>query len=405
MPFNSKRNLFYYGEYWKLAAVVLLSIVSWGLFQIDGRYIVTKSQILPNLDFRQSAAHWMGTPQGIRLSATPQPTLLFTNDGRKQTVMTRMLQQPRRYENIRIALDIKVDGVEAGRHWWQRAGAVLISFDRDNDRMTYWPSRIALLSGTQAWKRYEVVIPTIAHIARMQLFLLHGGVSGAMQIRNLQIDAARQALWFTALEASLKALWFGAGVWILLPLLLQRHRSLRAYLALAAFLATLGASLMPQPLISHASEPAVETLAEISKSAGEIARDLRPDEPDRAASDADPAAEAAKTASDKPKVRATPPAAAISQPFGSDVRQYAAHFVSHVVIGVLAGLAFRGTSWRRLFPYLLIAAAANELLQVFVITRSTSLEDGLSNAAGVAAGLLAALAWRAASRVWAAPRP
>jgi VanZ family protein len=54
----------------------------------------------------------------------------------------------------------------------------------------------------------------------------------------------------------------------------------------------------------------------------------------------------------------------------------------------VVGLTFRSVSWWRLTLYLLLAATTIELLQIFVITQSAGLLDGLANAAGIGAGLL-----------------
>lgn len=396
MRIKAKRKFFSYSEYWKPLAVVLLSAASLAIFHIDGRYTIAQRGILPNLDFSQSGRYWIGSKDGVRLTRTESRTLILENEGRRQTLITQTLEAPQRYDNIRVAMDIRLDGVRPGDAWWQKAGVLLESRDRARQRMTYWPSEIALLSGTVPWTHYDRVIPTAAQMSFMQLFILHGGESGLMQIRNLRVDAVTEAAWFGIAEKILFVLWFAVGVWALFPLIAQRYRSPLAYLTLLTFVTMVSVSLTPQPLLSQSATPVARTIETVAAPVLQDRDRKKPAETEAKAKGKKPPGK--KEAKPEPEKDATEEAgtaeAAPPVALASDPMQYAAHFSSHVVLGILVGLLFREAAWWRVAGYLLLAASTTELLQVFVITRSAGLDDGLANAAGALVGVLTVVGLR-----------
>jgi len=187
MSWNAKGKFFNHRDCRMLAALAFLCLSSLLLFQPDGRHRVVARGILPNLDFRALGNHWTGSDAGIRISQGPPATLLFSNDGRRQTFIAQPLPNPRHYANIRVAVDIKVDKILPGPAWWQQASVLLMSWDDKQQRMTYWPSEIVQLSGTRPWARYKAVIPVAENAREIKLYILNGGKSGLLQIRNLQM--------------------------------------------------------------------------------------------------------------------------------------------------------------------------------------------------------------------------
>ena len=385
MPYNSKLKFFHQCEKFKLLSVILLSAATLGLFETDGRYTILDQGLLPNLDFQQIGRYWRGTVAGVNFIPGPPATLVLRTSGRRQTFVVQTLANPHRFENIRIAVEARFDGIEAGRAWWQKAGVFVQSFDGNGDRMVYWPSEVAFLTGTHPWHRYDVVIPTNAAMKKMDIFILHGGKSGELRVRNLQVDFAEEAIWFSTSENALLYLWITAGIWILLPLAMQNRRAPLACLTLAAFIGILAISVLPQPLLSTSSKLALDKVAIFMTPAKEdtktTAENVAQWEPSK---NADNAKRPKKESVKGKNVQASK--AQIQ--FKGDRQQYVAHFLSHAVLALLAGLAFSRAGWWRLSVCLLLASSTNEILQIFVVTRSAGLADGAANIAGAAAGLL-----------------
>jgi len=390
MPYNSKLKFFYQCEKLKLIALILLSAATLALFGAGDRYRIVERELLPNLNFLEIGRYWRGTVGGVHFIPGPPTTLVLRNSGHRQTFVTQTLADPHRFDNIRIAVEARLEGIEAGRAWWQKAGVFVQSYDGNGDRMAYWPSNVAFLTGTHPWQRYDVVIPTTAAMKKMEIFILHGGNSGELRIRNLQVDFAKEATWFSASENALLFLWIATTVWILLPLAIQNRRAPLACLTLATFIGILAISVMPQPLLSTSSKPALDKVAILMAAADDDA-----ESPTQKTTPKEPSKPAAKAK--RPKKKAAMggniQASKAQIQLKGDRRQYVAHFLSHAILALLAGLAFSRVGWWRLSVCLLLAGMTNEILQIFVVTRSAGLADGIANIAGAAAGLLLIFAY------------
>lgn len=393
----SKPNFFNNAAHWKYVAIIVLCLATIGFFHMGNRYKTVEQGILANLDFKQSGRHWIGSSRGITLTPGPAPSLRLNNEGRQQTLITQVIFRPDRYENIHVAADIKLDDVVAGNTWWRQAGIILFGLDKKGARMTYWPSEIALLSGSSAWHRYEAIIPTSAAMRRLQLFVFNGSASGIMDMRNLQIDAVEEVSWSRAAKPTLIALWLIIGFWILIPLSIRNHKNFPACLSIIAFLVMITGALAPQPFLSETSGPTLEKVARL------VAPPPTKKVPDTAAKEEKKIEKPPETSRDnKPRQKAAPPKssegprAALQGAITGGNSAHAAHFVSHFGLTLLVFYAFGAMPWWRLMGYLLLAAATTEVLQMFVITRSANLGDGLANIAGVTGGFLLYLVWRAA---------
>lgn len=395
MTSNSKPYFFNDTAHWKYVTVIALCLVTISFFQVGNRYETFEQGILKNLDFRQLGKHWIGSPEGITVTPGATLGLRLDNAGRRQTLVTQVIFNPIRYENIHVAADIKLDGVVAGKGWWRQAGIILFGLDNKGARMTYWPSKIALLSGSSDWQRYEAVIPTSATMRRLQLFVLNGGTSGVMEIRNLQIDAVEEARWSRVTRAILISLWLLIGLWILVPLSIRYRKNLFASLSIIAFLVMIAGALTPQPFLSETSDPALKKVASLlATPPPDEAPEIEPKNETKAGKP--PEASKDRKLSNK-KVAPKPgisPRSALQGAITGGGGAYTAHFVSHFALTLLLLYAFQATPWWRLIGYLLLAAATTEVLQMFIITRSAGLNDGLANLGGVAAGFLLYVCWR-----------
>jgi hypothetical protein len=385
MSVLAKSKFFSLSEKLKLVVILLLNIASLALFQLPDRYTLAHKNILPNADFSELGAHWNNSGKGIFLTANPGRHLILTNESRRQTLVTQAIDKPQRFENIRVSVDISVGNIAAGRSWWMQAGVLLLGYDKNRARMRYWPYRVALVSGTRDWKTYEAVIPISANMQRLQLFILHGGSSGQFLVRNLIVDAVEEEFWFRAAKVILIGFWIISGIWVLLPTLINRRRSAIAHLSFLAYISMLAGALTPQPLLSEILHPKLQTLAGFSKPP-KVAGEKRAENGASKQQAKDKQLDAEKSPPGKKNLIASK-MSHLPANLEGDSGQYTAHFLSHIVLGLLVALAFRETAWWKLFAYLLLAATTIELLQVFVITRSAGFGDGSANAAGVTTGL------------------
>lgn len=385
----------------KLAAVLTLCFASLGLFNADGRYVLAKQGILPNLDFAEGVRHWAGSRAGVSIRTSRPPVLLLSNDARRQAFVSQILDAPTAYRYIRVGADIKIDNIVAGEQWWEQAGIVLQSIDENGAKMRFWPSTVALLSGSAPWQRHEAIFPVAENATRLHFSIFLIGVPGDMAVRDIAVDALDPAPWFTIARVMLIALWAAAGLWIIVPLLRPKRHRVPAYGALFVFLATLGGVLTPQPELSQflgAAQSVFDRVAappdraapirEKEAAESRMEKDAAPDRRDEAG-----------VASPSTRIIAALPSA-VKRGGGS----FAAHFSVHAALAFLVLLAFGEVGWARLTAYLIVTAGATEIIQIFVVTRSVNIVDGAYNLAGIGVGVAAYLLWRiAVQRSFVAP--
>jgi len=399
MGMDSKRDAPGRRAWCKFATVVLLCLASVTLFSVPGRYVTARTGIVENLDFARGGRGWAGTPGvSLRAGAGGARILVLANEARPQAIIARTLPGPARFANIRIAADIRVRGVVPGPAWWNQAGFVLLSFDARGAKMKYWPWEVALLSGDRDWRRYEAVIPVAEAARRMALYLFLGGNSGTMAVRDIAVDAVNEATWFAVAEPALIALWIAVGLWILLPLVLRKRRSLAAGLALLALVGVFAGVLTPQPQLSDFTanaRAAVQRLTAAFRPGAEVAEEAAKDK-SAAAHQKDKKAPPQKKPAADEKEAPPPGVAGGFQPgaLTAGDTSFIAHFAAHAILAFLVCLAFRKADWRLLLPGLLLVAVSDEVLQVFVVTRTADPLDGALNAAGIVAGVTGYRLWR-----------
>lgn len=395
MLFNSKAEFFQNSEKLKLAAIVFLCFSSILLLNAPNRYALVQADILPNTDFNELGKHWSVAGNAVRLTDGPKRTLLITNENSRQTLITQTLAAPQQFESIHVSFEMSLENVERGPEWWQQAGVILLGFDHNRARMKYWPHRIVLTSGSQPWAFYEAVIPVTEKMAKLQLFLFHGGQKGLIKLKNLRVNAMSERAWFTTIRTILIALWVIAGIWILVPPLLKRRKSLFAYLTFFTFVGMLVGALMPQPELSHIVRPVLskwerilkpKPVADKAQAEHEKSKtgSAKKDQEAATSTDAGPK----KSKNEATKTQMPKQTAQLPRAMDSNSREYAAHFFSHILLGFLVALVFNQTARWKLLGYLVIAAAIVELGQIFVITRSAGFGDGLANIAGAATGFV-----------------
>lgn len=422
----------------RVGALLLLSALTLSLFAWDGRLRPVARDLLPNLDFSQGGSGWSATP-GVTLLPDLGPAVaLVTRPQRTLVYLSQDVPEPRRFALLRLSAEVRWENIVARERDWQRAGIILRSFGRGEQRVRFWPYEMFLADGSGDWQRHQRVFPVSEATVKMTLFVYNAGLSGRFLARGVRLDAvaetavahlARHALmicWGALIASAAFAMFVRAGRWNRWLLLLLGGLILASTLAPQPGLvylvgdsadraftmvdATL-ARLSPEPpavVVGHPPPPAV---------AGEEAA-APPAAPAESAGDREglESAAAPPLAGDlsgaPPAASGAPPPAVVSAPaprpsptaavrlwldsvlyegrpiLGLD-KQSAGHLAAFALFAGLLAVSIARLGLLPLAGYLLLAAAGSEVLQSFVISRGVELADLAMNAAGIAAGLSA----------------
>jgi hypothetical protein len=371
----------------KISAALFLLALTFTFFHIVDRFDVVATNIIPNLSFENGIKHWSGSPKGVALKNKPLPVIeMRLAPNPKPLVLIRSIPASDQYSHIQIGADIKINGVKRGAKWWKQAGVILRNLDARGRKITFWPYKVAQMSGTDDWRRYTATLPVSERAKRMQLFFFLDGHAGSMDVTNITVDGLVPTAWAPFGTWALIAAWGFLGLWIFTPLVFADARNILVYLALAAFCATLVAVLTPQPLLYNTTTQAFQTVSSMLKPSVErphsvVVRDTSKTATPKVSKPL--ASPSRRSSSSRPfKIANMTPQEIIS---GGGAAM--SHIVSHAAFAFFTILAFSAASRGLVFASLFIAAAITEALQTFVITRSTNWDDFAMNLTGVAVGV------------------
>lgn len=403
----------------KLILIILLSV--WSYFLVNGtdHYDTIAADILPNLTFGEGAKFWSGTNHGIRLIRRQGTFVQFELEEKpRQIRLVRNIPNPQQYSHIRVTVDVYAQNLKPGNEWWQRGGIVLRSFDKQGKLLQFWPKRIGFLDGDTDWRTINTVLPISDSTAGLQLTIFLDGHAGILRFKNLHVDSVTPTAWYGLLLPATVIAWVCAGAWIILPLVAIHRRRVTTYLALLSFFAVLIGVLTPQPFLSEIPARVLAvghfliTEATSDRQTVSTPKSDKPNSPtengQRQPATAEETASAdllsAMLASDfssSPELEEIADELSLAE-IRSGIWSGRAHLTMHFVLGFFTMLAFSMQHWGRMLVYLGIFAAVAELLQVFVITRSLSLEDAALNIAGAAigVGVAVSLAWAMQRLQW-----
>lgn len=395
-----------FGALAKIMLSLLMAVLTFLIFQVISHFVAVESNIIPNLSFESGETYWGKSPVGVSLANKPLPVVEFTlAHPPKPLILGRVIPNPQRFSHIRVGADIKVDNVIPGDAWWERAGVILRSWDRQGRKIRFWPKTVAALSGTSDWIHYDSIIPVPDNAHLMQLLFFLDGRAGRMEVTNISLDAVTPSVWFDVAVKALIAGWVLLGLWVFAPLLYTARHRITACFALAAFLATLVAVLTPQPNLSNIAAKAISTTFSFVEPLRSTFSSTTPKTPPSEASSNNKDESSEGSGPSKKPSQKIKPSVPLSKEFtryvGMTPREFAAgggssfsHIISHAAFSFFTVLAFPLAAPLLLGASLALAAVTTEMLQLFVVTRSTSMDDVIMNFLGVALGVLIAIATR-----------
>lgn len=392
-------------SFWRIVLIAgILSVVTAAFLGWNGRFSVVADDILPNARFENRFDSWTGTPHDVALSdAAPRQVRIQANFGGQVPLVTQIVRDLDGISHLRVAVDVRTEGIVPGWQFWQRAGVFLYSVSRQNRRIWYWPYEITLIEGTSDWRRYTAVIPVSADAGYMQLFLFNASEAGSMYARNLTVEAVTENGLMRAAWWGLMAAWFVFGS-VVLVIVLRRRRTILSLVTCAGAVAILVSLVWPQPDLSIMQRTALRTALIAAHTAVNALRSTSEDMQEEQSvtmsdEDAEPSgddgADAPESAPDDGEDAGDHTAMGDEGTMGASFDLFdlhsttLAHLFVFLVLAVFARLAFRRDDAAYLLVALMAFALASEVIQGFTITRTVELEDGVYNAFGAIIGLLA----------------
>lgn len=407
-------------------AVACLCLATLAVLQVPWRFELRGDSL--SIEPPESVPQiWLVSPEGVSTAAESDGGGLLLDADRSRGVpyVAAVVRRAKPFSHLRIALDLKIEGLRPGRQDWQEVGLILTSFSEGFRTIGYWPKRVLGLDRDQDWGERSRVFPLHDGTRAIRVLAYNAAASGRLWLRRIELVPLYERDLFVGLRYLVIALWaafFGFCAWSLLRL--EGRKAPRAGLILLFALAT-AAIVMPQPhygRIVFFIEGVADTLFERPEPPPGIEAEAPEDEEQPAEPEptpdagAEPEAEPGTDEAPGEAAEAGGEAPAQAQDRTRKGRELhflgrlgqgdgpldwigfkeLAHFSMFLLLALVSLLTFRRRQMTPIFAFLLCYAVASEFLQLFVATRSTNPADFLVNALGISVGGLIFLALRRA---------
>ncbi len=318
-------------------------------------------------------------------------------------------------EFVRANVDVLAERIVPGLEPWQVARVLVLSFDFQARMLTHWPKEVASLSGDSDWSDRQLIVPTAGEVAQLRLVAYNAATSGTIGIRNLSAEQLTERPIFVAFRIGLLLVWVAVGIWCLATLFRAPGRAILKVMTVTVVALIVASALVPQPRFDQLTRPAHDWLAAISgpvlASAGtQLSGATTGAEvnPPPGVSGAGKAGSGSQDRQSNANDRLSISALTIAVPEGQQVSvgttlvtfEELIHFSSFAILAALILLTYQAVPLTVAVGFPLLAAAATECLQLFLVTRSFEWQDLLVDWVGVAVGAAIAVAWMTVRRSW-----
>jgi hypothetical protein len=352
----------------------------------------------------KSDGPWRGS--GVRIRWEPQGgfdssggMLLKAYQGQSSS-LRYVIDDPRRFQFLRVAGRLRSNRVVDGEHRWHIARLLLFFTDRNGQPHWEHPHNVCSIAGTQPWRRCMQVIAVPDFAVTAHLSVDNAASSGTIWFDELRLTPAVEKSSALAWRAIFATLWCGVAAYCAWTAKLPRQRFGLPIIA-TGILIIVGVST-PEPVLEqmvnrgaqdvnglvtdHLAGPGTATVRANVGSPGSTVKEVR---------------------------------GAVRNPslsFGAVTTvKKTGHFVLFALLALVALLSAtrsrsgespvrRPAALATVTVALLLFAAATEILQFVTATRTSTLSDWAINAGGILAGATIALVGHRAFPDTVAPR-
>jgi len=340
----------------KLAALLLLSIISVLFFNYYEKYENIGPEILQNTSFSKHSSEWSYSRSGVSPLTSENGFRLHTDDSNDLIQITRVVPVTRHNQQLRVSFDTKTLNIKHGPERWMTARVILAIYAQSEMSLRSPTHVLISLLGTNEWTHNEVVFTTGANTDSLKISAQLARAKGTLWIKNISLQPVVVTESFQVYSKVIAFLWLCVIFWIAVPITLSSLRNKQEIIVVALALTIVVATLMPVTF-----KDCINSL--LSSSSGNTETILK--------AHFDTAIFKFKPLIQIPDIFKT------------------GHFFMFVMLSI-AALQQKSYYQSRtvVLGYLLLFALLTEVLQLFVAGRNAQLGDLIIDSAGVATGTI-----------------
>jgi len=200
----------------KLIVIVLLCVMTVGLFGTFERYESAGENILKNAGFQQGLKNWGKAISGRSISVDSQGVLrIRSQNGQEVTGVRQHVKNIQRYRFLRFTGKMRTEGVEQGKKRWQAAHLLVIGINAKGQRLWQVPYLFAKQHGTNDWQHYEQVFKLNEDAEEFLVDIQLPMVKGTVWVKDLNLRPVTEKPAYTIYRTIAIALWLMVLFWIL----------------------------------------------------------------------------------------------------------------------------------------------------------------------------------------------
>ncbi len=241
--------------------IFFISLVVFTLFctEFIGRYQPIGPELLLNSNFDEGLVHWHQTGKKDSIVIEHSRIVRLRSSDKSSTVsITQNVNEPRRFDVLRLSGDIKVANVKAGEKKWHKARLLLISFDVKG-RWLHSAHGVVSLTGSYPWKHYTQVLRVLPKAKQLRVSTQLLKTTGTMWIKNLSLREIVEKPVYLYLKTVCIVLWTIFLFWFLTPLIFGCKGFILRGIVFLTISAILLGTLMPATKIQQLRDYLVTT--------------------------------------------------------------------------------------------------------------------------------------------------
>ncbi len=355
----------------KLAVFSVLALISILFANVFEPYRVVGPELLVNHDFRQELSGWeQSGPTGLVKYEHPQTVHILSNRPELFIGLSQKIENPERFKYLSLSGEVRTENVTSGNKGWNKARLIMSSHDQ-HGRWLPAPHHVILLTGTNSWHPYGNVFEVHKDASEVRVTAQLPKATGSLWVKNMSVRQAVPRVSAKFFLISGIAIWSIFLLSLLLPYFRRARNGILQIAVCTVVVSLLAGTLLPSDINTQLRKESVNILHNVKHYSlqetqpGSVQQRLKHDLPVR-------------------KILRI---------------QKIGHFSLFVLLSLLLAVAYPKVSKWQLLIDVTILAAATELMQIFIESRTPLLDDLLLDSSGALLGL--GIIWL--SQRWGAP--
>ena len=173
--------------------LIILSMATYLIVELPWRYYLVESEILQGQDLVEGLGDWEKSTSGLTINETQKHLCLGPATSENIPFLVRSIPLSPKSNFVRVSARSKAFQLAPGSESWQQGHILVRSFNDQRAWIWYWPSKLAVLTGSSPWADHQLTVPVDNMVRDMWLVVYNGGQSGEICLRSLHVEGFLEA--------------------------------------------------------------------------------------------------------------------------------------------------------------------------------------------------------------------